>query len=108
VDLVLCSQLLHHLHGPALTAAIAELERVARTGVVIADLRSSPIAAMGFWLASYPLRFHPATRRDGVVSVLRGFTPAALRSACAAAGVDADVRTHPGFRVTAAWRPRVA
>lgn len=106
VDLVLCSQLLHHLGGEALVCAIAELERVARLGVVIADLRPNPMAAMGIWLASYPLRFHPVTRRDGFVSVLRGFTPHALRRACAAAGVDAAIRTHPGFRVTAAWRPR--
>jgi hypothetical protein len=44
------------------------------------------------------------SRHDGVLSVLRGFTTSALRGACAAAGVEADVRTHPGFRVTAAWR----
>ncbi len=104
VDLVLCSQLLHHFGGPAAVAAIAELARVARAGVVIADLLPSPVAAVGIWLASYPLRFHPVTRRDAVVSVLRGFTPAALRRACRDAGVEPDVRTHPGFRVTAAWR----
>lgn len=105
VDVVLCSQLLHHFHGAAVTAIVAELERVARRAVVIADIRPSPLAAAGVWLASFPLGFHPVSRRDGVTSVKRGFTPAALRGACAAAGVDADVRTHPGYRVTAAWRP---
>lgn len=103
VDLVLCSQLLHHFRGAVLAAAIAELSRVARLGVVVADLRPSPIAALGFWLAGFPLRFHPVTRRDGFVSVLRGFTPAALHLACREAGVEAQVRTHPGFRITAAW-----
>jgi len=103
VDLVLCSQLLHHFEGAATAAIVAELARVARLGVVIADLRPHPLAAVGLWLASYPLRFHPVSRRDGVTSVRRGFTPAALRSICAAAGVAADVRTHPMFRVTAAW-----
>jgi SAM-dependent methyltransferase len=106
VDLILCSQLLHHFQGDAVASAIAELERVARVGVVIADLRPNPMAAMGIWLASYPLRFHPVSRRDGFLSVLRGFTPTALRRACAEAGVDPEVRTHAGFRVTAAWRPR--
>jgi hypothetical protein len=104
VDLVLCSQLLHHFRGAALTAAVAELARVARLGAVVADLRPSPLAAAGIWLASFPLAFHPVSRHDGVLSVLRGFTTSALRGACAAAGVEADVRTHPGFRVTAAWR----
>jgi SAM-dependent methyltransferase len=104
VDLVLCSQLLHHFRGAALIAVVAELARVARLGVVVADLRPSPLAAAGIWLASFPLAFHPVSRRDGVLSVLRGFTATALRHACAAAGVEAEVRTHPGFRVTAAWR----
>jgi SAM-dependent methyltransferase len=105
VDLVLCSQLLHHYEDRALTALITELGRVARVAVVIADLRPSPIAALGVWLASFPLRFHPVSRRDAVISVRRGFTPEALRAALAAAGVRAEVRTPAGFRVTAAWRP---
>ncbi len=103
VDLVLCSQLLHHFRGGGLGGIVAELARVARVGGVIAELRPSPLAAAGFWLASFPLAFHPVSRHDGVVSVLRGFTPSALRRACADAGVKAEVRTHPGFRVTAAW-----
>jgi len=106
VDLVLCSQLLHHYRGPALTAIVAELGRVARLGVVIAELVPSRIAALGLWLASYPLGFRPVSRRDGVTSVLRGFTGPALRQACTDAGVDAEVRLHPLFRVTAAWSER--
>ena len=106
VDLVLCSQLLHHFHGPAVTTVLSELHRVARLGVVVADLRPSPVAVLGWWLISFPLGFLPVTRRDGVTSLRRGFTPGALQAACEAAGAAADVRTHPGFRVTAAWRPR--
>lgn len=104
VDLVLCSQLLHHFRGPALTAIVAELRRVARLGVVVAELVPSRIAALGLWLASYPLGFRAVSRRDGVTSVMRGFTGPALREACAEAGADAAVRVHPLFRVTAAWR----
>ena len=104
VDLVLCSQLLHHFRDAALTAIVAELARVARLGVVVADLRPNPLAAAGIWLASFPLAFHPVSRHDGVLSVLRGFTTFELQRACSAAGVAADVRRHPGFRVTAAWR----
>lgn len=108
VDLVLCSQLLHHFQGEAVTRILGEMGRVARTAVVVADLRPSPVAAAGVWLASFALRFHPVSRRDAVTSVRRGFTPEALRLACARAGAAADVRTHPGYRVTAAWRPRAA
>jgi SAM-dependent methyltransferase len=104
VDFVLCSQLLHHFDGAAATRLVAELDRVARRGVVVSDLRRSALAAAGLFLVSFPLRFHPATRRDGVVSVFRGFTPRELGAVCRSAGVAARVRRHAGFRVTAAWR----
>ena len=107
-DYVLCSQVLHHFEGAAAARLVAELDRVARKAVVIADLRRSALAVAGIFLASFPLRVHPATRRDGVASVLRGYTAAELGSVCRAAGVDATVRRHAGFRLTAAWRPRGA
>jgi len=105
VDLVLCSKLLHHLPGASGTRLLSEMDRVARLGVVVADIYRSALAAAGIWLASFPLRFHPATRHDGVISVFRGFTPHELRAACAAANVAATVKSHPGFCLTAAWRP---
>jgi hypothetical protein len=79
---------------------------VARRAVIVSDLRRSWIAAAGFWLVSWPLGFHPVTRHDGVVSVLRGFTSAELaRHVRDSTGRDADVRRHPGFRLTATWTP---
>jgi hypothetical protein len=107
-DYVLCSQVLHHFEGALAARLVAELDRVARKAVVIADLRRSALAVAGFFLASFPLRFHPATRRDGVASVLRGYTDGELAAVCRAAGVEAVVRRHAGFRLTAAWRPRGA
>jgi hypothetical protein len=75
--------------------------------VIVSDIRRSWLAAAGIWLASWPLRFHPVSRHDGVVSVLRGFTRAELGAVVAAAvGVTPRVRRHRGFRVTAAWTPR--
>lgn len=105
VDLVLCAKLLHHLPGAPGTRLLAEMDRVARLGVVVADIHRSAFAAAGIWLASFPLGFHPNTRHDSVISVFRGFRPAELRSACAAARVAATVKSHPGFCLTAAWRP---
>lgn len=105
VDLVLCSQVLHHTRGATQIKLLAELDRVARLGVVVADIRRSALAAAGIWVAASLLRFHPASRRDGVISVLRGFTPAELARVCAAAGLRASVRRHAGYRVTAAWEP---
>jgi SAM-dependent methyltransferase len=106
VDVVTCSQLLHHFRDPEAQAVVAELHRVARRRVIIADLRRSWLAAAGLWLASYPLRFHPVSRHDGVVSVLRGFTGAELRDLVrAATGRVPAVRRRPAFRLTASWAP---
>jgi hypothetical protein len=108
VDLVLCAKLLHHLPGAAGLQLLRELDRVARLAVVVADIRRSAVAAAGLWLASFPMQFHPATRRDGVISVFRGFSGPELRGICAAAGVQAAVKRHVGWSLTAAWRPREA
>jgi 2-polyprenyl-3-methyl-5-hydroxy-6-metoxy-1,4-benzoquinol methylase len=107
VDVVTCSQLLHHFPGATGTALLGELDRVARVRVVVSDLRRSWMAAAGLWLASFPLRFHPVSRHDGVVSVLRGFTPAELRELVrGAVGANVRVCRRFAFRVTTSWAPR--
>lgn len=106
VDVVLCSQTLHHFRGDASNALLRELDRVARVAVVVSDLRRSWLAAGGFWASSFALRFHPVTRHDGVVSVLRGFTDEELRDTVhAALGIRPRVRRRLGFRVTTSWTP---
>jgi hypothetical protein len=70
-------------------------------------LRRSLVAAAGFWLGSFPLRFHPVTRHDGVVSVMRGFTPSELASIVErATGQRPIVTRRLGFRLTTSWTPR--
>jgi 2-polyprenyl-3-methyl-5-hydroxy-6-metoxy-1,4-benzoquinol methylase len=106
VDVVLCSQVLHHFRGEEDLLLLRELDRVARLRVVVSDIRRSWLAAAGIWLASWPLRFHPVSRHDGVVSVLRGFTADELRTLVrAAVGITPAVRVRPGFRITACWKP---
>lgn len=107
VDIVICSQTLHHFETPAAVAVLRELDRVARARVIVSDIRRSWLAAAGIWLASYPLHFHPVSRHDGVVSVLRGFTPGELRLLVQNATHQTPVaRRHLGFRTTASWTPR--
>ena len=106
VDIVLCSQLLHHFEHDRALQVIAELDRVARRRVVISDLRRSWIAAAGFWLASVVLRFHRITRHDGTISVLRGFTEGELGGmVVSATGVQPAIRRRLGYRLTASWTP---
>jgi 2-polyprenyl-3-methyl-5-hydroxy-6-metoxy-1,4-benzoquinol methylase len=106
VDIAICSQVLHHFPDDSATRVIRELDRVARVRVIISDIRRSWMAAGGIWIASFPLGFHPVSRHDGVVSVMRGFTPGELTALVAAAiGRAPLVRRRIGFRVTASWTP---
>lgn len=107
VDLVICSQVLHHFEDAEIPIVLAELSRVARRYVIVSDLRRSWLAAAGFWLVTWPFGFHPVSRHDGVTSVLRGFTPPELaRHVRTATGREAVVQRRLGFRVTATWSPR--
>ncbi|HEV7838399.1 MAG TPA: methyltransferase domain-containing protein [Gemmatimonadaceae bacterium] len=106
IDIVMCSQVLHHFIDSDAATLLREMDRVARVRVVVSDLRRSWLAAAGLWLASFPLGFHAVSRHDGVVSVLRGFTreerSATVNDAIARVPV---VHQRRGFRITASWTP---
>jgi hypothetical protein len=108
VDIVIASQLVHHLAPAAIINCCRAADAIARHGVVIADLRRSPIALAGFWLGSRLLGFDAATRADGLTSVRRGFTAAELTALLRQAGIAAHVEQRPGFRLVAAWRTAAA
>jgi len=106
VDVVICSQVLHHFEDTELELVLAELHRVARRAVIVSDLRRSWFAAAGFWLVTWPMGFHSVTRHDGATSVLRGFTRGELAEHVRrSTGRDAHVRRHLGYRLTATWGP---
>jgi SAM-dependent methyltransferase len=106
VDIVMCSQVLHHFAGTDALELLREMNRVARVRVIVSDLRRSWIAAAGLWLASFPLRFHAVSRHDGVVSVMRGFTPDELGDTVRqAVARNTVVHRRRAFRVTASWAP---
>ncbi len=104
VDFVTCSQVLHHFEGTEADVLLRECTRVARMAVVVADLRRSWLAVGGLWISSFALGFHPVSRNDGVVSILRGFTVPELGALVSrATGITPHVRHAPGWRVTAVW-----
>lgn len=106
VDIVTCSQVLHHFDGPEADRLLQECTRVARSTVIIGDLRRSWFAVAGLWTASFLLRFHAVSRHDGIVSILRGFTRDELQTLVQrATGCAVRVRRAPGFRVVAVWSP---
>jgi 2-polyprenyl-3-methyl-5-hydroxy-6-metoxy-1,4-benzoquinol methylase len=106
IDIVMCSQVLHHFAGTEAAALLREMDRVARVRVIVSDIRRSWFAAAGLWLASFPLRFHAVSRHDGVVSVMRGFTPTELADTVQEAIARRPVaHRRRAFRVTTSWAP---
>ncbi|MBL0170154.1 MAG: methyltransferase domain-containing protein [Gemmatimonadaceae bacterium] len=106
IDIVTCSQVLHHFEDETAMQLLRECTRVARHAVIIGDLRRSWLAVAGLWLSSFALGFHPVSRHDGVVSILRGYTrPELAALVTRATGRRAVVRHALGWRVTATWFP---
>lgn len=105
VDVIVASQVLHHLPREVSVRWIGSFDRVARRAVVLADLRRSRIAMAGVWAASLGLAMSGLTRRDAVVSVRRGYTRAEFQGMLQEAGIRAVARERPGFRIVAAWTP---
>ena len=101
VDLVLVSQVVHHLRQDAAIQLLQECARVARRAVIVTDLERSSLAVAGFWVVSRILQFDAATRADGITSVRRGYTLAEFRDLFRRAGMDAMVYRRPGYRLVA-------
>ncbi len=106
VDVVTCSQVLHHFFDGEVPCVLRELDRVARVRVIVSDLHRARLAAAGIWTSSFILGFHPVSRHDGVISVMRGFTPDELADAVqSATGRTPVVHRRLGYRLTASWTP---
>ena len=100
VDVAHCSLLLHHLAPEAAVAALRELRRVARRGVVVNDLRRGLLPLAATWVSVMALGRTPVTRADGLASARRAYTVPELDRLLAAAGLSVRWRS-------AAWLPRV-
>jgi len=106
VDVVICSQVLHHFFDGDVSRLLQELDRVTRVRVIIGDLQRSRLAVPLFWVAAMALGYHRISRHDGLVSIGRGFTTSDLQAAIVGAlGHGACIRKRPGWRVTATWTP---
>jgi 2-polyprenyl-3-methyl-5-hydroxy-6-metoxy-1,4-benzoquinol methylase len=103
VDVVLVSQVAHHLTGASVINLLQTCDRLARRAVVVADLRRSPIAPGVFWCGARLLAFDPVTVADGMTSIRRGFSQRELSSLLARAGIEGRVYRRPGFRLVATW-----
>ena len=105
-DVVHASLLLHHLEPDAARAALVEMARVARRGVVLNDLVRGRAAWAGAWALAHLATRNPYTRHDAPLSVRRAYSVAELTSLLAAAGVRVERRFDGpfGHRVALAGR----
>jgi hypothetical protein len=108
VDVVLVSQLAHHLSRDSAVRLFRECDRVARRAVIVADLRRGRLGPLLFWAGARALGFDPVTVADGMTSIRRGYTVDELGGLLRQAGVHATVERRPGYRLVATWRPREA
>jgi ubiquinone/menaquinone biosynthesis C-methylase UbiE len=96
-DVVHSSLLVHHLDPDAARAALAEMGRVSRVGIVVNDLVRGRWSWIGAWLMSHLLTGNHFTRHDAPMSVRRAYTVAELTALVAAAGFRVERRFDGPF-----------
>jgi len=97
-DIVTCSMFLHHLDGSDAVKVIRSADRLARHGVIIADLLRGRRALA--WISLFTLFSNAMVKHDARVSVRQAFTVDELCSAAAEAGaIYLKPRVHFGHRV---------
>lgn len=107
VDVVLCALALHHFPPADAVAVLREMDRLARAGFVLNDIRRSFPGHLAARLSARLATRNRLTRHDMPLSVLRAYTPAELTDLLEQAGVaGALVTTHPLFRMAAVRGPR--
>ena len=105
VDLVTAIKFAHHFAGPELIRLLGEMSRVARSRVVVLDIRRNWLAYAGFVAWSRVFTRNALVRYDGPLSVLRGFTRSELLDAVSHRDAFAwDVRAYPGFQLALVGR----
>ncbi|MEO7987152.1 MAG: methyltransferase domain-containing protein [Gemmatimonadales bacterium] len=108
VDVVLVSQVAHHLDADSAVRLFRTCDRLARRAVIVSDLRRALPGRLAFWIGARALRFDPVTVADGMTSIRRGYTRRELRGLLAEAGIRATVARRPGYRLVAVWQPAAA
>ena len=99
-DIALCSLSLHHFAPRDAVRVLREMDRLARIGFIVNDIRRSLPAYLAAWVVSRVATRNRLTRHDMPLSVRRAYTPRELRALLLEADIgDAVVTTHPLFRM---------
>ncbi|MEJ5978465.1 methyltransferase domain-containing protein [Novosphingobium sp. PS1R-30] len=90
-DLIISSQVAHHMTDLQLQTFIGHMEQHAQTGWLICDLHRHGFAHWGYPLLARLLRVHRIVREDGRLSIARSFRPDEWRAILREAGVAPEV-----------------
>ena len=106
LDLVISSQVTHHMDDAEIVRFLKWMETRARLGWFVNDLHRHWFAHYGFRLLSWLMRWHPMVQHDGAISVLRSFTRTEWEQLLAFAGLEgkAAIRWNLMFRYSIARR----
>lgn len=78
-DIILCTLTLHHFKDSEILALIDSFQKQAKLGIVINDLHRSKLAYYLFNAICFIFKLNEMSRKDGLVSILRGFKKADLQ-----------------------------
>lgn len=97
-DFATCGSFLHHLETDAAVEVVREMERVTRTGWIVADLLRRRRALA--WISLFTLFAGWMERHDARVSVKQAWSPEEARDLARRAGAEARYREVFGHRFT--------
>ena len=107
-DIVVCSLSLHHFPPDEAVAVLREMNRLARIGFILNDLRRGHVGFAAAWVASRLTTRNRLTRNDAPLSVRRAYTPVELADLLRRAGITgATISTNPWFRMAAVKRKKM-
>jgi SAM-dependent methyltransferase len=99
-DLVIASQMTHHLTDKEIVTHWREAWRVTRDAIFICDLHRNAGLYTLLWLTLHLLRADPTVIEDGLISVRRGFRRGEWRALAARAEIPAaNVWRYHGTRI---------
>ena len=99
-DLVVASQMTHHLNDEEVVRHLREAWRVTRDAVFICDLHRNAGLYSMLWLSTLLLRVNGGVREDALLSVKRGFRGPELRGLALQSGLA-------GAKVKLSWGTRI-
>jgi SAM-dependent methyltransferase len=99
-DLIVASQMTHHLTDEQVVTHWREAWRVTRDAIFICDLHRNVMLYALVWLTLHLMCANPTVQEDGLISVRRGFRRSEWRDLAARAGIpEAGVWRYHGARI---------